>query len=135
VRDLEEVLILTLADYGVTGEPALSPRPVGVWVGDRKIASLGIHLRHWVTTHGFALNIATDLSFFSGIVACGMESAPMTSIEELTGNAPSLEDVAQRVMLHFADVFGRAPRPLQPAEIEALADLAAAGVGPERGSV
>ena len=129
VRDLEEVLILTLGDYGVAGEPALSPRPVGVWVGERKIASLGIHLRHWVTTHGFALNVTTDLSFFSGIVACGMQSAPMTSIAELTGEAPRLEDVAQRVVTHFADVFARAPAPLLPAEIEALTEVATAVVG------
>jgi lipoyl(octanoyl) transferase len=126
VRDLEEVLILTLADYGVAGEPALSPRPVGVWVGDRKIASLGIHLRHWVTTHGFALNVTTDLSFFSGIVACGMQSAPMTSIEELTGEAPPLEDVARRVVTHFAEVFSRTPLPLRAAEIETLAGGATA---------
>jgi lipoyl(octanoyl) transferase len=134
VRDLEEVLILTLADYGVAGEPALSPRPVGVWVGERKIASLGIHLRHWVTTHGFALNVTTDLSFFSGIVACGMQSAPMTSIEELTGNAQSLEEVARRVVLHFAEVFARAPLPLLPAEIESLTDVAATAVGPDGGA-
>ena len=120
VRDLEEVLILTLADYDIEGEPALSPRPVGVWVGERKIASLGIHLRHWVTTHGFALNVTTDLTFFSGIVACGMQSAPMTSIEELTGRAPRLEEVAERVVLHFAEVFARTPVPLDAGEIEAL---------------
>jgi lipoyl(octanoyl) transferase len=121
VRDLEEVLIRTLADYGVEAEPALSPRPVGVWVGDRKIASLGIHLRHWVTTHGFALNVTTDLTFFSGIVACGMQSAPMTSIEELTGSAPPLDEVAERVAAHFAEVFARAPLPLRADEIRALA--------------
>ena len=109
VRDLEEVLIRTLAEYGVTGEPALSPRPVGVWVGDRKIASIGVHLRHWITTHGFALNVTTDLSFFSGIVACGMPSAPMTSIAELSGAAPTLDAVASRVVRHFCDVFERAP--------------------------
>jgi lipoyl(octanoyl) transferase len=117
VRDLEEVLIRTLADYGVAGEPALSPRPVGVWVGERKIASLGIHLRHWVTTHGFALNVTTDLSFFSGIVACGMPSAPMTSIEEQSGAAPALEAVAARVILHFCEVFGRAAVPMAPLEV------------------
>jgi lipoyl(octanoyl) transferase len=121
VRDLEEVLIRTLADYGVEAEPALSPRPVGVWVGDRKIASLGIHLRHWVTTHGFALNVTTDLTFFSGIVACGMQSAPMTSIEELTGAAPPLDEVAERVVVHFAEVFARTPMPLRADEITALA--------------
>lgn len=133
VRDLEEVLILTLADYGVAGEPALSPRPVGVWVGERKIASLGIHLRHWVTTHGFALNVATDLSFFSGIIACGMESAPMTSIEELAGTAPALEEVARRVVLHFSEVFGRTPVPLSAAEIESLTETAAAAAAAPSG--
>ena len=124
VRDLEEVLIRTLADYGVAGEPALSPRPVGVWVGERKIASLGIHLRHWVTTHGFALNVTTDLSFFAGIVACGMQSAPMTSIEELTGAAPDLEAVARRVTLHFADVFERVVEPMTFEGIEGLREEA-----------
>ena len=108
VRDLEEVLILTLADYGVAGEPALSPRPVGVWVGERKIASLGIHLRHWVTTHGFALNVTTDLSFFSGIVACGMQSAPMTSIEELAGTrARARRGGASASCCTSREVFGR----------------------------
>jgi lipoyl(octanoyl) transferase len=134
VRDLEEVLVLTLADYGVIGEPALSPRPVGVWVGERKIASLGIHLRHWVTTHGFALNVTTDLSFFSGIVACGMQSAPMTSIEELTGRAPRLEEVAERVVLHFAEVFARAPLPLSRAEIESLTVSATTAAGRDEGA-
>ena len=86
-----------------------------------EIASLGIHLRHWVTTHGFALNVTTDLTFFAGIVACGMQSAPMTSIEELTGSAPPLEEVAERVVLHFAEVFARTPVPLRADEIRALA--------------
>jgi lipoyl(octanoyl) transferase len=120
VRDLEEALVRTLADYGIVGEPALSPRPVGVWVGDRKIASLGIHLRHWVTTHGFALNVTTDLSFFSGIVACGMPSAPMTSIGEQSGRSPSLDAVAERVIVHFCDVFGRTVAPLAREMVDTL---------------
>jgi lipoyl(octanoyl) transferase len=119
VRDLEEVLIRTLADYGIAGEPALSPRPVGVWVGARKIASLGIHLRHWVATHGFALNVATDLSFFGGIVACGMPGAPITSIQELTGTEPGLAAVAERVAGHFCAVFERVSAPIAPADLEA----------------
>ena len=122
VRDLEEVLIRVLADYGIAGEPALSPRPVGVWVGPRKIASLGIHLRHWVTTHGFALNVATDLSYFGGIVACGMPGAPMTSIEELRGAAPALDEVAARVVHHFSAVFERAPEPVAADVLEELAN-------------
>jgi lipoyl(octanoyl) transferase len=133
VRDLEEVLIRALADDGIAGEPALSPRPVGVWVGDRKIASIGIHLRHWVTTHGFALNVATDLSFFSGIVACGMPSAPMTSIEELLGTPPSLEAVAERVAAHFCDVFARERAPLAASPIGAAGVTAGAGANALRG--
>ncbi|HVR30180.1 MAG TPA: lipoyl(octanoyl) transferase LipB [Thermoanaerobaculia bacterium] len=117
VRDLEEVLIRTLADYGIEGEPALSPRPVGVWVGPRKIASLGIHLRHWVTTHGFALNVTTDLSFFSGIVACGMPAAPMTSIRELAGAEPGIEEVAARVAGHFCEVFERVAAPIAASDL------------------
>jgi lipoyl(octanoyl) transferase len=130
VRDLEEVLIRTLDEYGIGGEPALSPRPVGVWVGPRKIASLGIHLRHWVTTHGFALNVSTDLSFFGGIVACGMPGAPMTSIERLAGRAPGLEEVATRVTRHFCDVFEREALPIAAADLEEIA-AAAAPVGEE----
>jgi lipoyl(octanoyl) transferase len=121
VRDVEEVLIRTLAEYGIAGEPALSPRPVGVWVGPRKIASIGIHLRHWVTTHGFALNVTTDLSFFGGIVACGMPSAPMTSIEELRGAAPTLTEVADGVTRHFCEVFERELAPIADEVLEQLA--------------
>ena len=127
VRDLEEVLVRTLADYGIQGEPALSPRPVGVWVGPRKIASLGIHLRHWVTTHGFALNVTTDLSFFGGIVACGMPGAPMTSIEELAGQAPGLDEVAARVAGHFCEVFERTAAPIAEADLAGIAGTAASG--------
>src|SRR6195952_5725847 len=62
VRDIEEVLIRTLADYGVTGRPGEEAAFIGVWAGDEKIASIGVHLSRWITTHGFALNVATDLS-------------------------------------------------------------------------
>jgi len=128
VRDLEEVLIRTLTDYGISGEPALSPRPVGVWVGPRKIASLGIHLRHWVTTHGFALNVTTDLSYFGGIVACGMPGAPMTSIADLAGGAPGLEEVAERVARHFCAVFDRHAEPIDAADLAQLAATASTSV-------
>src|SRR6185295_16598341 len=89
VRDLQEVLIRTLAEYGVAGEPREGQAFVGVWAGEEKIASIGVHLSRWITTHGFALNVATDLSYFSGIIPCGLHQVRLTSIERLTGRAPA----------------------------------------------
>jgi lipoyl(octanoyl) transferase len=107
VRDLQEVLIRTLAGYGIAAQPGEGPENIGVWVGEEKIASIGVHLSRWITTHGFALNVATDLSYFAGIIPCGLHQVQMTSIERLTGLTPSLEDVAATVAGHFGEVFGR----------------------------
>lgn len=106
VRDLQEVLVQTLADLSVNAEGRPSPE-IGVWVGERKIASIGVHLSRWITTHGFALNVTTDLSLFGGIVACGMPEVEMTSIEDRTGDRPDLERVARLCAGHFGEVFGR----------------------------
>jgi lipoyl(octanoyl) transferase len=107
VRDLQEVLIRTLADYGVAGRPGEEAAFIGVWAGDEKIASIGVHLSRWITTHGFALNVATDLSYFTGIIPCGLQQVRMTSIERLTGRAPSLPEIAAVAARHFGDVFDR----------------------------
>jgi lipoyl(octanoyl) transferase len=107
VRDLCEVLIRTLADFGVAAEPGQDTARIGVWAAGQKVASLGIHLSRWLTTHGFALNVATDLSFFQRIVPCGLPGVRMASIASLTGQAPPLAEVRERVVHHFADVFGR----------------------------
>jgi len=107
VHDLQEVLIRTLADYGVTAERRSEQAFIGVWVGEEKIASIGVHLSRWITTHGFALNVATDLSLFAGIVPCGLNQVRMTSIARLTGSAPQLPEVATTAARHFAAVFGR----------------------------
>ena len=109
VRDLQEVLIRTLADHGVEGaEPRDGQAFVGVWVGERKIASIGVHLSRWITTHGFALNVSTDLSYFSGIIPCGLQQVEMTSIERLTGRAPAeLPDIAADCARHLAGILGR----------------------------
>ena len=72
VRDLQATIVDTLAGYGIAGEARDGQDFVGVWVGPAKIASIGVHLSRWVTTHGFALNVTTDLSFFAGIVPCGL---------------------------------------------------------------
>jgi lipoyl(octanoyl) transferase len=107
VRDLQEVLIRTLADYGVQAEARDGQAFVGVWVGEDKIASIGVHLSRWITTHGFALNVTTDLAYFAGIVPCGLRGLGLTSIERLTGRAPSLPEVAVVCARHFAEVFDR----------------------------
>ncbi|HEV8241733.1 MAG TPA: lipoyl(octanoyl) transferase LipB [Thermoanaerobaculia bacterium] len=106
VADLCEVLVRTLAELGVEAAPRPSPH-VGVWVGEEKIVSLGVHLSRWITTHGFALNVTTDVSAFGGIVPCGLPGISLTSIARLTGVAWTVEEVARRLVPHFADVFER----------------------------
>lgn len=107
VRDLAEVLIATLADYGLAARPGEEQALIGVWVGEAKVASIGVHLSRWLTTHGFALNVTTDLSFFGGIVPCGLSGVKMASIASLTGEEVPLEDVAARLTEHFARRFER----------------------------
>ena len=104
LRKIEEGLINTLADYGIPGER--NTAFTGVWTRGRKIASIGVHARDWVTWHGFALNVTTDLSYFDLIVPCGIDGVVMTSIARELG----LEDVAQqdvrdRVTAKFAEAF------------------------------
>ena len=106
VRDLQEVLVRTVAEFGIVAEGGVAER-IGVWVGGRKIASIGVHLSRWRTTHGFALNVAPDLALFGGIVACGMPAVDMTSIARETATTPALEEVASRLRVHFGAVFER----------------------------
>ncbi len=107
VKDLQEVLIRTLADFELEGHGGEGREQIGVWVGQSKVASIGVHLKRWVTTHGFALNVDTDLSHFGGIVACGLPDVQMTSLAELLGEAPPIPYVAERCASHFAEVFER----------------------------
>jgi lipoyl(octanoyl) transferase len=106
VRDLQEVLVRALADHAIEAVGGEGER-IGVWVGPRKIASIGVHLSRWRTTHGFALNVMPDLSLFGGIVACGLPTVEMTSMARERGAAPDLEAVAESVRGHFATVFDR----------------------------
>jgi len=101
VRAVEEALIGTLAEFGIAA--GRIPKLTGVWVGDRKIAAIGVHLSRWVTSHGFALNVHTDLSYFQYIVPCGL-TRPVTSMAQL-GVRASLEEVAQVFAAHFGRVF------------------------------
>jgi lipoate-protein ligase B len=104
VRDLEDVLIQATRTYGidsvrVEGHP-------GVWVGGRKVASIGVAVTNWVTYHGFALNVNTDLSYFRLIKPCGLDPEKITSMKQVLGREVSFEDVKAEVVSRFAEVFG-----------------------------
>jgi lipoyl(octanoyl) transferase len=101
VRSIEQAIIDTLADYGI--EAGRIPKLTGVWVGDRKIAAIGVHISRWVTSHGFALNVTTDLSYFQYIVPCGL-TKPVTSMEQL-GVRATLGEVSEKFASHFARIF------------------------------
>jgi lipoyl(octanoyl) transferase len=103
LRQLEEVLIRALARFGVAGTRV--PGLTGVWVEDRKIASIGVHVTRWVTFHGFALNVTTDLSDFDLIVPCGIEAVRMTSVERERGRAYSVAEVGTQTARAFGEVF------------------------------
>ncbi len=105
VHDLEQVLIDALADFGV--EAARHPVHRGGWVREKKIASLGIRISRWVTSHGFALNVATDLSYFSLMNPCGIEGCTMTSMERECAAPASMAAVRERAIVHFGRVFAR----------------------------
>jgi len=105
VRDLEEVLIRTIAEFGVSG--ARIPGLTGVWVGNEKIGAIGVRIARWITSHGFALNVNTDLSFFRMIVPCGIADKGVTSLSKLIGREIGLHDVADITAQKFAEVFDR----------------------------
>jgi lipoate-protein ligase B len=105
-------LVRTLASLDVAAEGRGNQPEIGVWVGDEKIASIGVHLSRWLTTHGFALNVSTDLAYFGGIVPCGLEDVRMTSVERLTGRRHDLAATAELCAGHFAAVFGRRLEPM-----------------------
>lgn len=102
VRDLEEVLIRTLADYDI--EAFRIEGLTGVHTKDGKVAAIGVHIKRWVTTHGFALNVNTDLSFYNWIIAC--EGEPVTSMEQILGREIELNEVEDQIIKNFLDVFG-----------------------------
>lgn len=102
VRDLEAVLIKTLADFGIEGFRIKGL--TGVHTAEGKVAAIGVHIKRWVTTHGFALNVNTDLSFFDWIIAC--EGEPVASMEKHLGRAVSLREVEDRIIENFAETFG-----------------------------
>jgi lipoate-protein ligase B len=101
VRELEEVLIRALSDFGI--ESFRIKGLTGVHTTEGKVAAIGVHIARWVTTHGFALNVNTDLSFFDLIIAC--EGEPVTSMQKLLGRELALREVEDRIIARFAEVF------------------------------
>jgi lipoyl(octanoyl) transferase len=119
LRQVEEALIVALAQVGIAG--TRDARYTGVWTEGRKIASIGVHARDWVTWHGFALNVTTELSLFDLIVPCGIPSVQMTSVAREVGRDVAMDEIAALVAHAFGQVFGLEPR-VAPAElVEAVA--------------
>ena len=107
VRDLEEVMIRTCADYGVTAGRV--PGMTGTWVGDAKVGAIGVRIARWVTSHGFAFNVSADLAPFGLIVPCGLRGRGVTSLERVLGRAVGQDGVVDRLAAHVAAVFERLP--------------------------
>lgn len=105
VRTLEAVLVHTLGDFGL--EASRKDNLTGVWVGNEKIAAIGVKISHGITTHGFALNVNPDLSYFQHIVPCGIRGMRVTSMERLLGGPVDLKEVSMSLTHNFGMLFGR----------------------------
>ena len=103
VSNIEQLLIDVLYDYGINA--SIKKGLTGVWIEDRKIASIGIRVSQWITTHGFALNVNTDMNYFSNIISCGIDNVSMTSMEKELNKKISISDVKQSTINHFNDIF------------------------------
>jgi lipoyl(octanoyl) transferase len=107
VRDLEEVLIRTAAEYGIDATRVQGM--TGVWVEREKLAAIGVRIARWITSHGFAFNVNTDLRHFNLIVPCGIPDRGVTSLERLLGRRVDQDEVQDRIAAHFFRIFDRAP--------------------------
>ena len=105
MRDLEEVMIRTAGTFGVTAERVSGL--TGVWVGNAKLGAIGVRISKWITSHGFAFNVMTDLEYFNLIVPCGIKDRPATSLSALLGRMVSVTEVEQVLTEHFSVVFDR----------------------------
>jgi lipoyl(octanoyl) transferase len=105
VRDLEEVMIRTCADWGITAGRVAGM--TGAWIGSEKIGAIGVRIARWVTSHGFAFNVSTDLTPFSLVIPCGIRDRGVTTLERVVGQPVPLEAVMQRLTYHLAEIFDR----------------------------
>jgi lipoate-protein ligase B len=103
-RDLEEVMIRVLADFGLEGER--EEGLTGVWLGPAKVGALGVRVRRWITSHGFALNVSCDLRYYEGIVPCGILGRGVTTMERALGRPVDPAAVRDACARHFEEVFG-----------------------------
>lgn len=132
LRQVEEFLIKALATYGLIG--SRKAQYTGVWIDDRKIASIGVHARDWVTWHGFALNVATDLAYFDLIVPCGIPSVTMTSVNaELPNGAQTVASVANAVVTAAGATFGLSPRRITADDLTTLLQTSTTVAGARAG--
>jgi len=114
LRDIEEVLIRVLDEFGLAGTRV--DGLTGVWVGDEKLAAIGVRVSSgWITSHGFALNVNTDLAFFDSIIPCGIQDHGVSSIAGKLGRSIMMNSVMDSTVRHFAEVFGREIVPTPPA--------------------
>jgi lipoyl(octanoyl) transferase len=124
VEQLEEVMIRTAADYGLAARRVLCRH--GIWIdaptGEEKLAALGVHLSRWVTSHGFAFNVSTDLRFFDLIIPCGIKDKRATSLERALGRSVSLDEARFRLTTHFAELFHAEPETKSLAELKSSLD-------------
>ena len=110
LRNIEEVMIRTLSEYGITGDR--SPGETGVWIDpdikgrERKICAIGVRSSRWITMHGFALNVNTDLGYFNHIIPCGIINKQVTSLEKELGYELDMDEVKEKVKKNFEKVFG-----------------------------
>jgi lipoyl(octanoyl) transferase len=105
VRDLEEVMIRTCADYGLAAGRIAGL--TGAWIGPEKIGAIGVRISRWITSHGFAFNVSTRLDHFQLIVPCGISDRGVTSLEKATGRTIAIEEAEERIIQRFAEVFAR----------------------------
>jgi len=118
LRQVEEALIVALAEFGIAAERNVGY--TGVWTAGRKIASIGVHARDWVTWHGFALNVSTDLAYFDLMVPCGIQAVTMTSVERELGRGVDMKAVEKAVAGAFGAVFSLTPKSLTSSDPGAL---------------
>jgi len=126
VRTLEEAMIRASADFGISAYRI--PGKTGIWVQppgsipEEKLAAIGVHISRWVTSHGFAFNVSTDLRYFDLIIPCGIANRKATSLEKLLHRNVSLDEVKPRLIHHLSELFSLTPKEVSPQELRATLD-------------